>query len=459
MSLSSKMLAEVKRRSATTLTPGRYPSPPATLGETGLRRELVVELVMKTVYFAGECTGQEVARTLKLSHSLLEDVFAYLRGERFVEVRGLDGHGKTGFRYQMTDAGRGRTRELLERSQYVGPAPVSLEEYTRWVKVQSVLEAESDPGFLRQALSHLVVSDTLLDALGPAVLSGRSIFLYGPAGNGKTVVAEGIAAALKGAVFVPHAIEVDGQIIKVFDRSHHQPIELKRAADEEWRRAEAPYDPRWVLTKRPVVITGGELTLPILDLQFNAIARYYEAPFQVKANGGVFLIDDFGRQLVKPHDLLNRWIVPLEKREDYLTLHTGKKFAVPFDSLVVFSTNLNPWELVDEAFLRRIRYKIPMENPTRDQYELLFQRMCQAREIEHRPGAVEFIYQEYYGRRGFLPRFCHPRDLVELVSDILRYEGAGASLYHKAVVQACERYFLQDPFERVEAQGAAAALR
>jgi predicted ATPase with chaperone activity len=359
----------------------------------------------------------------------------------------------------MTDGGRYRTREFLERSQYVGPAPVNLDDYVRWVERQSVLDVDHRPEFLRRGLGHLVIAESFLNSLGPAVLSGRSLFLYGPAGNGKTVIAEGIAAAMGGAIFVPHAIEVDGQIIKVFDHSHHQPIELKRSEDESWRRSDMPYDPRWVLSKRPVVVTGGELTLPMLDLQFNGIAKYYEAPFQVKANGGVFIIDDFGRQLVKPHDLLNRWIVPLEKRVDYLTLHTGKKFPISFDSLIVFATNLNPWDLVDEAFLRRIRYKIPVQNPTREEYEYLFRTQCESRGIEYRESAVDFIFQEYYQNRGIAPRFCHPRDIVEHLHDAFRYYGGGTSLYHKAVVQACENYFLQNPFETTgREEGRAARL-
>jgi hypothetical protein len=398
-----------------------------------------------------------VARTIKISYSALEELFNYLRREKFIEVKGIEGQSQATYRFQMTDAGRHRTREFLERSQYVGPAPVTLEDYTRWVVRQSVLDVDHRPEFLRRGLGHLVISDGFLNQLGPAVMSGRSIFLYGPAGNGKTVIAEGIAASMGGSIFVPHAIEVDGSIIKVFDHSHHQGVELKRTEDEEWRKADMPYDPRWVLTKRPVVMTGGELTLPMLDLQFNTIAKYYEAPFQVKANGGVFIIDDFGRQLVKPHDLLNRWIVPLEKRQDYLTLHTGKKFPVPFDSLIVFATNLNPWDLVDEAFLRRIRYKIPVENPTREQYEILFRRMCEARGIEYRDSAVEFIFTEYYGQRGFAPRFCHPRDIVDHVHDAFRYYGGGSSLYHKAVAQACENYFLQNPFEMTTSGSEAAA--
>ncbi|MBA2564894.1 MAG: hypothetical protein H0V09_05675 [Gemmatimonadetes bacterium] len=447
--MKARPAAHVKR-------PAEVPVPPMSMEEAGLRRELVLELVMKTIYFAGECTAQDVSRTVKLSYSVLEEVFGFLRTEKFVEVKGVDGVGKTNFRYLMTEAGRARTREHLERSQYVGPAPVSLADYTRWVRKQSVLDLEQDPEFLRRGLGHLVVSDRLLEALGPAVLSGRSIFLYGPAGNGKTVIAEAIAASMQGAIFVPHAIEVDGQVIRVYDPNSHTTVAFERA-DEPWRAGDDPFDPRWVPTRRPVVLTGGELTLPMLDLQFNPISRFYEAPFQVKANGGVFLVDDFGRQLVKPHDLLNRWIVPLEKREDYLTLHTGKKFAIPFDSLIIFSTNLNPWELVDEAFLRRIRYKIPVENPTREQFEVLFRRTCEARGMEYRAAAVEFIYGEYYGKRGFVPRFCHPRDLVDHISDTYRYHGGTDTLYHKAVVQACEHYFLESPFEPAPAGGERAA--
>jgi hypothetical protein len=458
MDSSAPERAGLERRSSPGLTSAGAPVAPASVAETGLRPELVTELVMKAIYFGGECTGQEVARTVKLSWSVIEDVFGYLRREKFVEIRGMEGHGAGAYRFQMTEAGRHRTREFLERSRYVGPAPVTLADYTRWVERQSVLHIERSPDFLRHGVRHLIVSESLLDALGPAVLSGRSIFLYGPPGNGKTVLAEAIAASLGGGIFVPHALEVDGHVIKVFDRSHHQPVELKREVDGELRRAETTYDPRWVLTKRPVVVTGGEMTLPMLDLQFNSIAKYYEAPFQVKANGGVFVIDDFGRQLVKPYDLLNRWIVPLEKRHDYLTLHTGKKFAVPFDSLIVFATNLNPWDLVDEAFLRRIRYKIPVENPTREQYEALFQRVCAAHGIEYNLTAVEFIYSEYYARRGFSPRFCHPRDIIEHICDAARYHAVEPRLEPDAVVRACEHYFLQNPFEQANSGNGRAAL-
>lgn len=437
----------MQQRTSQTLQPEDCPPIPRSLAETGLRRELILELVLKTVYLCGECTGQEIARALKLPHGILEESFSHLRSEKFLEVRGLDGPAKSTFRYQLTEAGRRRAREFFERSHYAGPAPVTLDEYSRWVRQQSVLGLERAPDFLRRALGHLVVSDAMVDALGPAVLSGRSLFLYGPAGNGKTVLAEAIASSLGGAIFVPHAIEVDGEIVKVFDHVYHRPVELKRRADEPMRQRGTGHDARWVLTKRPVVVTGGELTPFMLDLQFNAVSRYYEAPFQVKANGGVFVLDDFGRQRVQPHDLLNRWIVPLEKREDFLTLHTAKTFPVPFDSLIVFSTNLNPGDLVDEAFLRRIRYKVPVANPTRDQYELLFRRMCEAHDIEYGEAAVQFVYDEYYGRRGIAPRFCHPRDLIEHVRDAFRYHGGEPRLHADVLAAACETYFLQNPFE------------
>jgi predicted ATPase with chaperone activity len=248
---------------------------------------------------------------------------------------------------------------------------------------------------------------------------------------------------------VPHAIDVDGHLIRIFDPSYHESLEPPSSPADALLGGDS-HDRRWVLTRRPVVVSGGELTLPMLDLQFNPVARFYEAPFQVKANGGVFILDDFGRQLAKPHDLLNRWIVPLEKREDYLTLHTGKKFSVPFDSLLVFATNLNPWELVDEAFLRRIRYKVPVDNPSREQYETLFRRLCEARRIEYRPATVAYVWDEYYGTRGFQPRFCHPRDLLDLLDDEYRYRTSETVLDRDAIGRACDRYFLQNRFEDAE---------
>jgi DNA-binding PadR family transcriptional regulator len=444
-------------RIAATITPAEpvddrapAPPPPTTLAQTGLRAETVSDLIVKTLYENGESTGVEVARAMRLSFSILDDLVTHLRAERLVEVRGVEGEGTGRYRYRLTDAGRARARELMERSRYVGPAPVTLDAYRRWVRRQSVLEADHRPDFLDRGLAHLEVSSELVETLGPAVVSGRSVFLYGPAGNGKTVLAEAMASAMGGAVFIPHAIEVDGTVVKIFDEAYHEAVQLKRASDAAGPGAELAHDARWVLTKRPVVITGGELTLAMLDLQHQAGSGYYEAPLQVKANGGVFVIDDFGRQLVKPHDLLNRWIVPLEKREDYLTLHTGKKFAVPFDSLLVFATNLNPWELVDEAFLRRIRYKIPVDNPTREQYERLFRRICEARRIEYRPEPVAYVWDEYYGNRGFQPRFCHPRDLLDLLDDEYRYRTSDTLLEREALGRACERYFLQNRFEDAE---------
>jgi len=269
------------------------------------------------------------------------------------------------------------------------------------------------------------------------------VFLYGPPGNGKTVVAEGIGRALGGDMYVPSALDVDGQIITIFDPVNHEALEDEGPAGGSIIKA-VERDRRWVRIRRPVVTVGGELTLEMLDLSFNAIAKFYEAPLQMKANGGVFVVDDFGRQRVRPRDLLNRWIVPLENRVDYLTLHTGKKFEMPFDVLIVFATNLNPESLADEAFLRRIPYKIFAKNPTADEFGRIFELNCRRKGIPYDPVVIEYLIRRYYEPRGVEMRGCHPRDIVEQVVDICRYQSRQPVLSRELLDQACRNYFLEE---------------
>jgi predicted ATPase with chaperone activity len=298
---------------------------------------------------------------------------------------------------------------------------------------------------LRAGLSHLVLDHAVYDILGPAVNSSKSIFLYGHPGNGKTAIAEAISQMLGGVLYLPYAVDVDGQIMLVYDPVHHEEVDTKDEVvgiESLWRSGPS-YDRRYARVKRPVVLTGGELTLDQLDLRYDPFTKLYQAPFQVKANGGVLIVDDFGRQRVPPRDLLNRWIVPLEKRIDYLTLHTGGKFPVPFDCLLIFATNLDPAELVEEAFLRRIHYKIPVVDPTRAQYEEIFRRCCVGAGLAYAAETVGYVFDEFYDKRGIPPRGSHPRDLIAHVEDIAKYREITPQLTHELLDRACRSYFLE----------------
>ena len=423
-----------------------WPRMPRTLAETGLPEDLVLELVLKTFYALGELTALRVAQETALPFVVTDPLLEHLKREKELEVKGVEGHGRAFFRYAITQHGRERVREALDRCQYVGPAPVPLEEYAAWVRRQTVNTSRISWEDLTKGFSQLVLSNRFLMMLGPAVNSGKSLFLYGPAGNGKTIVAETIAQLLGGAVWVPHAIEVSGQIIRVHDPVYHAPPGDDEEAGGDgslWRNARQSVDARWVRSRRPTVFTGGELTLDMLDLRYNPIARFYEAPFQVKSNGGVFILDDFGRQLVRPVDLLNRWIVPLEKRVDYLTLHTGKKFPVPFDCLLIFATNLDPDHLVDEAFFRRIRYKVKAEDPTLEEYSQIFFNYCRKRNMRYVPEAVAYLFKRWYADGRIHPRSCHPRDLIDHVVDFANFYGVPPVLSKTLLDRACQSYFVE----------------
>jgi predicted ATPase with chaperone activity len=360
------------------------------------------------------------------------------------------------YRYTLTDLGIERARQYLEVSQYVGPAPVALSQYEAMMRDQTVLSVHLNRDALERGLGHLILSQDCIDQVGEAVNSGKPLFLYGLPGNGKTVIAEAIGDMLGnvagGNVFIPYAVEVDNQIIQIYDPVTHIAAEdISADSYDEGLSglgADGDHDARWVNCNRPLVFVGGELTLKMLDLSFDPISKYYEAPPQVKANGGVFIIDDFGRQLVRPRDLLNRWIVPLEKGVDYLTLHTGKKFRVPFDTIVVFATNIEPQKLVDEAFLRRIRNKIYIDNPTFEAYSQIFRRLCEAKGIPFDIRSLEYLYNNYYQKHGIDLRSCHPRDIIEQLSSIAKYLQIPATLDPALLDRACRNYFLTDEQHR-----------
>ena len=433
------------------------PPAPATVEETGLGADMLEGLLIKTLH-GGEASGLALADRVCLPYALLDPLIEHARAERLVEVRGASGSGAAGYRLALTDAGRERAHQYLDANHYVGSAPVTLAAYVSRMRSMASTRGHLDRERLRRGFSHLVVNDTLLDQLGPAINAGKGVFLYGPPGNGKTVLGAGMGATLGGDMYIPHAIDVDGQIVTMFDPISHETLDAEDDGAGVVRVA--PRDRRWVRIKRPVVIVGGELTLEMLDLTFNPIAKYHEAPAQLKANGGVFLVDDFGRQRVRPEDLLNRWIVPLESRVDYLTLHTGKTFEVPFDVLIVFATNLNPAALADEAFLRRIPYKVAVGDPTIGEFTRIFELNCRKRDLAFDPVMAAYLYRRHYQTAGRPLRACHPRDLVDHVTALCRYRGVEPILTRELLDEACASYFVNSEAvagtrERPPASGAA----
>jgi predicted ATPase with chaperone activity len=317
---------------------------------------------------------------------------------------------------------------------------VPLQQYREWIERQSVQGVHVGRAKLREGFRHLIIDPTFLEQLGPAVNSSASIFLYGDPGNGKTVIAEAIAHMMGGGIFIPQSVDIDGQVMILYDPVHHRRVEEGGARDG-WLESVEDWDRRFVQIRRPVIFVGGELTLAQLDLQYDHFTKTYQAPFQLKAAGGVLVIDDFGRQLVSPRDLLNRWIVPLEKRVDYLGLHTGVKFPVPFDALLIFATNLNPGDLVDEAFLRRIQYKVHVGDPSLDSYSAIFRMECERRGLSFDQSAVEYLFRSQYGN-GRSPRCCHPRDILDHLMHITLYEERTPELSNELLDRACESYFL-----------------
>ena len=416
--------------------------PPASIEATGLHPDLLHQLMLKTLV-AGEASGSNLADRLRLPFSILDALIQHARVEKLIEVRGTSGAGSAGYRYALTDLGRERAGQFLDLSRYIGPAPVPLAQYNAYVRSCMAARPYVDKDKLSTGFEQLIVSKPMLDQLGPAVNSGKSLFLYGAPGNGKTVIAEGIGRALGDEMFVPHAMDVDGQIITMFDPVNHTHLGGVTGGMDSVVAA-AQHDRRWERIKRPVVVVGGELTLEMLDLIFNPISKFYEAPIQLKANGGVFVVDDFGRQRIPPRDLLNRWIVPLESRVDFLTLHTGRKFETPFNVLIVFATNLKPESLADEAFLRRIPYKIVAKNPTLDEYCRIFELNCKRRGLSFDPVMVEYLQRKYYQPRKLQMRACHPRDLIDQVVDMCRYHGRQPSITRELLDAACGSYFLEE---------------
>jgi hypothetical protein len=425
------------------LTRTIHPLAPKTLEEAGLNVDVMQQLLLKTMYFGGELAGSELSRRVGLAFAVIEPSLEFLKTQRWCEISGGSVFGGASYKYRITDAGRARTNLALEQSQYVGIAPVPIAQYTRYMyDYKQAVPLNASRENVRKAFTHLVISDAIIDAVGPAVNSGHSMFVYGQPGNGKTMLAQGIRNLLVGEIAIPHAIEVEGNIIKVFDKATHEEVVVEDEPSKLSLGVE--YDRRWARCKRPLVMVGGELTMEDLELRYNPTSGFYRAPVQMISNGGILVIDDFGRQHCSPRDLLNRWIVPLESRIDFMTLQSGQSFEIPFMVLLVFATNLKPTELADEAFLRRIQYKIFAESPKVEDFVRIFENYCRTKEIAFERPVVDHMLEQYYRPNQVPLRGCQPRDLINQALALASYLGQPRQLTPELMDAACRSYFVND---------------
>lgn len=423
-------LAEVLRFSqAQPVTGPTYK--PRSISEVGVRQAVLEDLALKTLYLSGPFSIYGLADHTRLSFEVANELFSRLREQQFCQVTGMSSNIPM---IAITSQGRSRALELLSHNHYVGAAPVSLESYVEQVRKQSVRGVAARQGDVERAFAHLVIDGKTLWQLGTALNSGASIFLHGPSGVGKSAIAETLSRVLaENEAWIPYAVEVDGQIITVYDPVIHKRIEAAERSKS---------DERWVLCRRPTVLVGGELTVEMLDLQFNPITKFYVGPAQMKANNGVLIIDDFGRQRLRPDELLNRWVVPLDRRIDFLTLAGGRKIEIPFDMLVVFATNMDPSELVDAAFLRRIQTKIKIGAVSDEQFREIFRRFARDQGLEADEEVLTDLIAVIRGSLHHELKACYPRDLINQVCWAARYEDRKPQLDRAALMRAVEAYFL-----------------
>ncbi len=423
---------------------------PGSIKETGVGLTELVDLCVKAIHFAGQPSARSLGEHLALPYNVLEELLSFLKKEQIIEIAGTDGTGEQAYLYALTDNGREKVVEALDRNAYVGPCPVPFAEYVDVVKRQALGDDNIPAAVVNDALSGLQLSATTRGLIGPAVNSGRSLLLYGEPGNGKSAIAKGIGRMMTDNVLIPYAIDVNGQIIRLFDSRVHEVI-LDAPVTEERRNLrtvgsfearERRHDRRWAICRRPVVMAGGELTLSELELRYSPQAKFYIAPLQMQANCGVLVIDDFGRQLIGPKALLNRWIVPMEERIDHLALANGEVIEVPFELLLVFSTNIPPDQLGDEAFFRRIRHKIEVGDPDEESFKRILKSVCEGKNIAFSDEAAEYLVENYYRHYSRPFRGVAPRNLVDLIADISRFEGRPPALDRQSIDLACASYFI-----------------
>lgn len=433
--------AGAPRRNATLGAVGPLPLPPAprNLIETGLPQAFLVDLTLKMLAQRGSLSLQDLAWQIHLPRGVLGPVVDFVRNERLAEI-GRGGMPELDAQYQLTDKGHARAVEAARRCSYTGPAPVPLELYQAIVTAQAVSNERFEAIDVRHALADVVLDPELVDRIGAAMNSGRAMLLYGPPGSGKTYIAELLARLARGSIAVPYALFVGGEIVQVYDPIFHEAIEQAGPIG----LLERTHDRRWQVCRRPMIVSGGELTLAMLDLQFDEQTRFYQAPPHMKANGGIYVVDDLGRQLVSPRDLMNRWIVPLDRRRDYLSLHNGFKFSVPFEMTVVFSTNLQPAQLADEAFLRRFGYKILVGPVDPGSYRTLFERVCDELGVRFDAQGLEWLLRERHHRTGRALLACYPRDLIGRVRDLAVYQREPAEMSEESLARAWSVYFIHE---------------
>ena len=417
------------------------PNAPRTIEETGVSVDLILQLVAKTLHSAGELSGTELASRLGVNFAILEPAIAQLKHQRHCEITGGGLVGGAAYRYRLTDAGQSRAALFLEHNQYIGVLPVPIAQYQAYMRECGRPSIATSRDEVRRAFRHLVLSERVLDQLGPAIAVRHSLFLYGPPGNGKTVISQAIRHLIVGDLAIPHALAVDNNVIRVFDPVKHEPIESE--VDSTGLERKSDVDRRWVCCRRPVVTVGGELTLGALELQ-DGHSNLYRAPLHALANGGVLVIDDFGRQQISPRELLNRWTIPLDSRIDYMTLRTGQTFELPFETFVVFATNLKPSELLDEAFLRRLRYKVLAQSPTENEFIQIFDNCCRAKDLVFDRRLVERLLETELRPRGIQLRGCQPRDLIDHALSLASYLEQPRVLTLELLAASCAGYFVDE---------------